>query len=436
MHEALVHAKGTFDILPQSWCESPWRAAPLWHDTEAKLRAAAQSWGFNEVRTPCFESTALFQRGVGDGSDIVLKEMYTFADRAGRSLTLRPEGTLGVVRSIIENGGQPGSPHYRPVHRLFYMGPMFRYERPQAGRYRQFHQFGAEAIGLSSWQSDVEMLDFALATCAKLGVQNVQLQLNSLGSSGDRESFRSALIAFLLPHKTSLSEDSQQRFERSPLRILDSKDARDQEILLGAPALSDHLCSESRERFDRILAWLEIAQIPYVINPQLVRGLDYYCHTVFEVTSSSLGAQNSLVAGGRYDELFTMLGQPPRPALGFALGLERMMQALSSEHSLQTTDASTVYVIDIAAEITPKLFLLARQLRQMGFTAVLHTEGGKLSRALQTANVHSARWVLLAGIEEHARSGVQCRDMRAHTEQFLPLDQIAAHLTQERDKLP
>lgn len=434
MHESLHHPKGTFDLLPRAMSDSSWRAAPLWRAVETSLCATAHSWGFEEIRTPIFESTSLFQRGVGDSSDIVSKEMYTFADRAGRSLTLRPEGTLGVVRAIIEKGGQPGSPQYRSINRLFYLGPMFRYERPQAGRYRQFHQFGAEIIGLSSWQSDVEVLDLAITSCKRLGVHKIQLELNSLGDAADRARFRSALTEYLQPHQKALSEDSQRRLERNPLRILDTKDPQDREILSQAPALSTYLSSASRERFAHILEWLELAQIPYVISPHLVRGLDYYCHTVFELTSPSLGAQNSLVAGGRYDELFAMLGQPARSAMGFGLGLERTIQALPDESALKITAGCEVYIIAIGSEVPAPLFLLGRQLRQMDFRVILHTEGGKVARALQLANAENARWVLLAGEEELARSGVQCRDMQARTEAFYSLETIGNHLAKERSQ--
>lgn len=424
MSQRLARPKGTFDILPESWCGEPWKSSALWRYTEQILHRVAERFGFDEIRTPIFESTDLFQRGVGPSSDIVSKEMYTFGDRSQRSLTLRPEGTLGAVRAIVENGGEAGDPNYRNEHRLYYMESMFRYERPQAGRYRQFHQFGVEAVGLKAWQSDVEIVDLALNICKSLGIEDVQLQINTLGSSEDRLRYKGALQDYLTPHKGLLSEVSQRRLRENPLRILDSKEPQDRELILNAPTVEDHLSAVSKERFAKIVQLLQRLAIPHVINPQLVRGLDYYSHTVFELVSASLGAQSSLGGGGRYDDLFEMLGQKARPAIGFGFGLERLMQAM--QKGAGAAKGCDLYLIGLSDEAICAQFFLAQQVRGAGRSAIVHTESSKLQKALQAANSCGARWVAIAGDQELRKEGVQLRDMVLRKERFCPIDQVVS----------
>lgn len=431
MSEKFARPKGTFDILPSSWCGELWKSSSLWRQVETKLHQIAAQFGFEEMRSPYFESTALFQKGVGASSDIVMKEMYTFSDKGERSLTLRPEGTLGAVRAILENGGSLGDQRYRHQHRLYYLGPMFRYERPQAGRYRQFHQFGVEAIGQSSWQSDVEILDLALSSCRALGIDDVVLEINTLGDWQDRERFKSKLRDYLEPKKDHLSQVSQRRLSENPLRILDSKEPQDRALLLGAPTLSDSLSAASQERFAQVVALLQKLTIPHIISPKLVRGLDYYGHTVFEITCSSLGAQNSICGGGRYDDLFQMLGQSPRPAMGFGMGLERVMQAMSDKALLNKTHCD-LYLIGLNNASLQAQLALAKQVRQAGWAVIVQTEIVKLPKALQMANEQKARFVAIVGDAELHQKGVQLKDMVDRKESFCPIDQVIAALSNPR----
>jgi histidyl-tRNA synthetase len=314
-----------FDILPQEpQPEDGWRHSDHWQYIESVMRKCAADYGFKEIRTPIFERTELFVRGVGEGSDIVSKEMYTFLDKAERSMTLRPEGTASVIRAFVEKNlaQQPG------LHKFFYIGPMFRYERPQAGRYRQHHQFGAEAIGIGKPEQDVEMIDMLYEIYHRLGLKNLSVMINSVGDEASRAPFRKALGDYLFPFLEDLSEDSKVRFSKNILRILDSKDARDQEILKNAPILEDYLSEASKEHFATVKALLFQMKIPYVVNPKLVRGLDYYNKTVFEVVSHELGAHNTIGGGGRYDGLTALFGGPDLPACGFATGLERLLQTM------------------------------------------------------------------------------------------------------------
>ena len=300
-------AKGTFDILPfENDAEDKWRESARWQHLEAVLRTTANDYGYREIRTPVFEKTELFVRGVGESSDIVTKEMYTFIDRGERSITLRPEGTAAAIRSFVEKKlySQSG------LHKYFYIGPMFRYERPQAGRYRQHHQFGAEAIGIGSPEQDVELIDFVCEIYRRLGLQNLTVQINSVGDAPSRAAYKEALTTFLTPHLSALSADSQVRFTKNILRILDSKDLGDQKILQEAPLLGDSLTLRAKSHFNQVLQMLDRLQINYAVNPKLVRGLDYYNKTVFEITTQVLGAQNSIGGGGRYDGLIESIGGP------------------------------------------------------------------------------------------------------------------------------
>ena len=319
---------GVFDILPTD-PKTPWKESHLWAYVERVIRKAAAEYGFQEIRTPVLEKTELFQRGVGETSDIVSKEMYTFEDRGGRSLSLRPEGTAPVIRSYIENGLS----HQAPAHKFFYIAPMFRYERAQAGRYRQHHQFGAEVIGTQAPEQDAEVIDLLYTTYRRLGLQNLKVMINTLGDKECRLRFRDALKAYFSQYQDQLSEDSKQRLEKNPLRILDSKSPQDQEFIENAPSIQEFLSDEVRAHFEQVQEYLSLLDIPFEINPRLVRGLDYYNRTVFEVAAEELGAQNSIGGGGRYDSLIKELGGPDQPALGFGTGIERIIQTLLKQEA-------------------------------------------------------------------------------------------------------
>ncbi|MGL5360403.1 MAG: histidine--tRNA ligase, partial [Shewanella sp.] len=313
MAKQIQAIRGMNDILPTQ--------SPLWQKVEAVLRSSVSAYGYSEIRTPIVENTDLFKRSIGEVSDIVEKEMYTFADNNGDSLTLRPEGTASTVRAGNENGLL-----YNQEQRLWYMGPMFRHERPQKGRYRQFNQFGVEVYGIGTADIDAEVLMLSARLWEKLGIsEHVSLQLNTLGDPAERAVYREALIAFLEQHKESLDEDSKRRMYSNPLRVLDSKDAKVQAILANAPELMDFLGEESKTHFSQLRELLDAVGIQYTINPRLVRGLDYYNRTVFEWVTSSLGSQGTVLAGGRYDGLVAQLGGKDTPAVGFAMGLERIV---------------------------------------------------------------------------------------------------------------
>jgi histidyl-tRNA synthetase len=306
--EKLQSLRGMVDLLPEQ--------IGLWQQIEAMARRQFTAAAIREIRTPLLEATELFARGIGEATDVVGKEMYTFLDRGERSCTLRPEGTASVVRAAIQHGLLS-----QGAQRLWYAGPMFRYERPQAWRLRQFHQIGLEFLGFADPRSDVEAIAVAWDLLAALGLQQLSLELNSLGSAEDRAHYRQALVAWLSERRDRLDPDSQDRLERNPLRILDSKHADTQALLADAPTLADALAPESRDRFARVQAGLEALGIPFQLNPRLVRGLDYYSHTAFEITSSQLGAQATVCGGGRYDGLVEQLGGAPTPAIGWALGM-------------------------------------------------------------------------------------------------------------------
>ena len=324
--------RGTRDILPEE--------IGHWQRIEAIARETLARAAYEEIRTPMFEQTDLFERGIGETTDVVGKEMYTFKDRGDRSITLRPEGTAGVVRSYIEHGMQAQG----GVQRLWYTGAMFRYERPQAGRQRQFHQLGVEVLGSSDVRADAEVIAIATDILKSIGLKNLTLQLNSIGNADDRQNYRTALIDFLTPHKNQLDPDSQTRLDKNPLRILDSKDAQTQAVLKNAPSILEYLSTESKQRFDRVQTLLQDLGIPCNINARLVRGLDYYTHTVFEIQSDDLGAQATVCAGGRYDGLVAQLGGAETPAVGWAMGLERLVILLQQ---IQSNRQSTIdfYVV-------------------------------------------------------------------------------------------
>ena len=389
---------------------------PFWQRIEATAREHFRRAAVAEIRTPLLEVTELFARGIGEATDVVGKEMYSFEDRGGRHCTLRPEGTASVVRAAIQHGLVAQGPQ-----RLWYGGPMFRYERPQAGRQRQFHQIGLEFLGHADPRSDVEAIAIAWDLLMDLGVGGLSLELNSLGSADDRLRYRADLVAWLEAHRERLDPDSQQRISTNPLRVLDTKNPDTQALLAGAPTLADALSGESHERFLRVRQGLEALAIPFVLNPRLVRGLDYYGHTAFEITSSQLGAQATVCGGGRYDGLVEQLGGPPTPAVGWALGLERLVLLVQTAGAEEgSAPPPDVYLISRGEAAEAQALALARGWRRQGLAVELDLSGAAYGKQFKRADRSGARWAAVVGDAEAAEGVVNLRDLRGATAEAGP----------------
>jgi len=402
--------RGTQDILPAD--------QSYWREMTTAAEAIAVAHGYQRIDTPIFESTALFQRGVGETSDIVTKEMYTFSDRGGRSMTLRPEGTAPVVRAYFD----AGLDRERQPIRLYYVGPFFRYDRPQAGRFRQFHQFGVEAIGDASPALDVEVITLGWRWFEALPVRGVSLQLNSIGDAVCRPRFREALRDYYRPYLETLSEDDRSRFERNPLRLLDSKDPGAVALQAKAPRTVDFLCDACRQAYGDVKRGLQEAGVPFAENPQLVRGLDYYTRTAFEFWHESLqGAQNSLGGGGRYDGLAADLGYRDTPGVGFALGLDRTAGILKSQGS-----APAVYAIAVDESSLALMQDLAGELHQRGLSVVADVSNARLDAKLGRASKMGAWLALLVGLQEDDGRWVTVRDLRRREQQRIPPADVLA----------
>ncbi len=409
LSKAIQAVRGMNDILPDQ--------TPYWQQIEGAVRDILAAYGYGEIRMPIVERTELFARSIGEVTDIVEKEMYTFADRNGDSLTLRPEGTAGCVRAGIENGLL-----YNQVQRLWYLGPMFRHERPQKGRYRQFHQIGAEVFGLEGPDVDAELILMTGRLWRQLGIADlVELQINSLGTAAARAAYRDRLVDYLKEHHAALDEDSRRRLETNPLRILDSKNPDMQPIIGQAPLLIDHLDPESRAHFDRLVAVLEAAGLRYTLNPRLVRGLDYYGRTVFEWVTDALGAQGTVCAGGRYDGLVEHLGGRATPAVGFAMGLERLVALMESAERARPADvAPHAYLALLGGDtVQQDGLLLAERLRDRvpGLRLLTHCGGGGLKAQLKRADRSGAALALLLGENEIARGEVGVKYLREDHDQ-------------------
>lgn len=372
---------------------------------ENTARDFAKRYGFGEIQTPVFEATEIFARGVGETSDIVSKEMYTFTDRGGESFTLRPEGTAGVVRAFISEGMEQNQPV-----KLFYAGPMFRYERPQKGRYRQLHQVGVEVLGATAPQTDVEVLCLAWDFLSALGLRPfIRLELNTLGDAESRAAYREALVAYFEQFKDRLSEDSRTRLEKNPLRILDSKDEGDKKIVENAPAMIDFLNEDSRVFFDSVKAGLTEMGIPFVVNPRLVRGLDYYRHTVFEFITDSLGAQGTVLGGGRYDGLVEELGGPKTAGIGFGAGIDRL-SLLLQETGKQPAEPRPIAVIPVGDDTLLPIMKIAHDLRQNGFIVDM-AYSGNMGKRMKKANKINACAAVIMGSDEYEKGIVTVRDL-------------------------
>lgn len=388
-----------------------------WSALEARIRDLAGRFGYAEIRTPIFESTALFARGVGEGTDIVEKEMYSFADRGGRDVTLRPEFTAPVVRAVLEHNLLVDGPL-----RVFYIGPIFRYERPQKGRYRQAHQFGVECFGFVEPEADAEVIALAWELVRSHGIADATLKLNSIGDGVCRPRYREALLAHFRPHVQTLSEESQRRLERNPLRLLDSKDPRDAALVASAPTLESLLCADCRTHFAAVRAYLDATGIPYVLDPRIVRGLDYYERTVFEITSSVLGAQSSVCGGGRYDGLVASLGGPPTPAVGFALGIERFLMMAAAARPPTAPERHGYQAIALGAQARGALLAIVAALRtEHGRAAFMDFGDRRVKAQFKIADRNGARYALILGSEELERGELVLRDLLARTERRVPL---------------
>jgi histidyl-tRNA synthetase len=416
--------KGTFDILPYG-TEEGWRLSDLWQYAETIIRQISAEYGYREIRTPIYESTGLFDRGIGETSDIVSKEMFTFQDRGGRSITLRPEGTAAVMRSIIENRLL----NQGTIHKLFYIGPMFRYERPQSGRYRQHHQFGVEAIGNTSPEQDAEVIDLLCQFYKRLGLKNLKVHINTVGDTESRIQFKAALLDYLRPHFAELSEDSKTRFEKNPLRILDSKDPKDKELVKGAPSSLSHLTPEAQAHFQKVCQCLDQIQIPYEIDDKIVRGLDYYNKTVFEVLTQDLGAQNTLGGGGRYDGLISTFGGPDIPGVGWATGLERVLQVLIAQKiPVPQATRPLVYFIPMGDDAREKCFSLVTQCRHHHIAADIELSAKKMQTAIQNGLRIEATYCAIIGSQELEKGVVQLKHLHTREQTEIPFDHLVSKL--------
>jgi len=411
----LQKPKGTQDILPQE--------SAKWQYVEDFARKTFRKYNYGEIRTPIFEHYEVISRSVGDTTDIVTKEMYDFYDKGDRHITLRPEGTAPVVRSYVEN--KLFAPEVQKPVKVYYMGSMFRYERPQAGRLREFHQIGAECFGSSNPATDVEMIAMAAQFFKDIGITNVSLELNSLGNPESRAAYRQALIDYLTPLKASLSADSQRRLEENPLRVLDSKEPEDKAAVEGAPSILDYLDEESSAYFAAVRSMLETLQIPYVINTNMVRGLDYYNHTIFEFTTEVAGSQLTICAGGRYDGLVAYFGGPETPGVGFGMGLERLLLVLDKQGvELQIETALDVYVAVLGPGANGRALELVQALRTQGFAAERDYLDRKLKAQFKSADIFKAKTLITLGESEVESGQVTVKNNHNREEITVSLDQI------------
>ncbi len=397
--------RGMRDILPDE--------TPAWTAVESRIREIARAFNYREIRPPIVEHTELFSRGIGEATDVVNKEMYTFPDKKGRSLTLRPEATASVVRAYIEHG----FPAKEPFQKLYYIGPMFRYEKPQKGRSRQFHQYGVEAIGSLDPALDVEVIDLAWTLMNSIGLKGLSLRLNSIGCPQDRVRYREALREYFAPRIGEMCSDCQRRYDENPLRILDCKNEICQPHIHGAPGSIDYLCDECRDHFDAVRSYLDALGLSYRIDPKLVRGLDYYTRTVFELVSEDLGAQDALLGGGRYDGLVEQLGGPPTPGVGFAGGLERLILVLQTRGLIATSNRGIdLFIVTIGKDGKSMAIRLAHALRQEGIGVELDYRGRALKKQMKYASQLGARYVVVLGDDEVNTAIARLKNMETGSE--------------------
>ena len=412
--------RGTKDILPDTVAQ--------WTHVEKVIRELCARYGYHEIRTPIFEHTELFLRGIGETTDVVEKEMYTFTDRGERSLTLRPENTASVVRSYLQNKLYAAD----ALVKLFYIGSMFRYDRPQAGRYREFHQFGVEALGEASPAVDAEIIVLAVEFLRALGLQELKLHLNSVGCPKCRPVYRERLQEFFRPHLEELCTDCRSRFERNPLRLLDCKNEHCHALAEGAPRITDCLCDECRTHFAEVQSYLTAAGIPFELDANLVRGLDYYTKTAFEVKYTPLGAQSAVAGGGRYDGLVEEVGGPPTPGIGFAVGLERVLLALEKQGLLpEEREAVDVFVVALGEEARIPAFKLLYELRAAKLSAAMDFAGRSMKAQMKQANKKNARFVAILGEDEVKEASALLKDMKTSEQKKLALKDFVPALCVE-----
>ncbi|MBQ6484340.1 MAG: histidine--tRNA ligase [Carnobacterium sp.] len=414
---AFQKPKGTVDILPG--------VSKKWQYVEEISRMVMGDYQFHEMRTPIFESYELFSRGVGETSDIVSKEMYDFMDKGDRRLALRPEGTAAIVRAYVEN--KLFGPEHSNPYKVYYMGPMFRYERPQGGRQRQFHQLGVEVFGSNNPATDVETMALAMDLFHQIGLKEFKLVINSLGDKTSRDAYRAALIAYLEPHFDELSHDSQVRLHKNPLRVLDSKDKKDNEIVKNAPSILDFLNKESSKHFETVKTMLEALEIPFEIDHKMVRGLDYYNHTIFEIMSDAdgFGSLTTLCAGGRYNGLVEEIGGPETPGFGFGMGLERLMIALDSENvEIPELNELDVYVVGLGDETNIETLKLVQNIREFGFSAERDYLNRKAKAQFKTAAKLNAKVVLTVGESELENQVVNFKVMKTGKQETVSMKEI------------
>ena len=406
--------RGTKDILPDTVGD--------WNYVEGEIRELCRRFGYSEIRTPIFEHTELFQRGIGEGTDVVDKEMYTFTDRGERSITLRPENTASAVRAYLQNKLYAQS----NLVKLFYIGSMFRYDRPQAGRMREFHQFGVEALGEANPAVDAEVILLAMNLLEGLGLKDLELSINSVGCPKCRSKYRTMLQDFFRDKLEDLCEDCRSRFERSPLRILDCKKDSDKPYMADAPKITDCLCEECAEHFAKLKKLLTSAGISFTHDPRLVRGLDYYTKTAFEIKYPPLGAQSAVAGGGRYDGLIEEMGGNPTPAVGFATGLERLLLALESQNLLPEKNRSVdAYVVALGEAAQAEGFKLLNSLRQQGLSAAMDFAGRSMKAQMKQANKLGAKYSVILGEDEIAEGVVMLRSMEDSSQAKVPMAQVA-----------
>lgn len=409
--------RGTKDILPDG--------VERWRYVEGKIRDICERFGYREIRTPLFEHTELFQRGIGDTTDVVEKEMYTFLDRGGRSITLRPENTAAAVRAYLEHKLYAED----ALTKLFYIGSMFRFDRPQKGRFREFHQFGVEALGEASPAVDAEIILLAVRFLESLGLKELSLSINSVGDPACRPVYRQKLKDFFKEKLDGLCDDCRSRYDRNPMRILDCKNERCHSLSIGAPEITDCLCDECAEHFEKVKSYLTAAGVPFTCDPRLVRGLDYYTKTAFEIKYEPLGAQSAVAGGGRYDGLVEEIGGAPTPAVGFAVGLERVMLAMEMQNLFpEMEEGADAFVVAMGDEAKDEAFCLLAELRDAGLSARMDYAGHSMKSQMKQADKANARYALILGEDELAKGVVTVRDMESSGQEQVAREDIVNKL--------
>ena len=413
-NESIRSIKGTQDILPEE--------SMKWQSLEDQIRKISSYYGYKEIRTPAFENTKLFSRGVGEETDIVSKEMYSWTDQGGENLTLKPELTAPVARAYIQhNLGR-----IRPINKLYYIDALFRRERPQKGRYRQFHQFGVEAFGSEHPEIDAEVIALAISVFESLGLEGLKLSLNSIGSAECRENYRTALKDYLKPYFNDLTETSQKRFNDNPLRILDTKAANEIEILQDAPKISNYLTNDDQSHFNELIEYLDILEIEYELMPKLVRGLDYYSRTTFEITSLDLGAQNAICGGGRYDGLTEILGGKPTPGIGFAAGMERILLAMKDDQL--NKDEVKIYIVGLGDNTLTTVIKLAEDLREQNLSTEFDVLRRSLKAQLREANKMNVKYAIIIGDKELESNQLEVKNFLTGNQQKIELSKIVDYM--------